>query len=111
MNGNPSSAAWLLDPSFDSPQFEREWEVSAGKDRKFRLAYRASRLIGGKDLWGRLPPRMRWRLERIAYRRVGDPVSAPEISDSVRARLVERLRPEIDWLREFSGREFADWSV
>jgi hypothetical protein len=54
---------------------------------------------------------MRWRLERIAYRRVGDPVSAPEISDSVRARLVERLRPEIDWLREFSGREFADWSV
>lgn len=103
---------WLgVDPSFDSTEFEREWEVSAGKDRKFRLAYRASRLIGGKDFWGRLPPRLRWRIERIAYGRVGAPVLAPRISEPVRARLVERLGPEIDWLRHYSGRELADWRV
>lgn len=100
-----------VDPSFDSPQFSREWEVSAGKDRKFSLAFRASRLIGGKDFWGRLPPRLRWRLERIAQGRVGAPVSAPQLSDQVRAKLAERLRPEVDWLRDFAGRDFADWSV
>lgn len=103
---------WLgVEGSFTSPQFDREWEISSGKDRKFRLAYRASRLIGGKDFWGRLPPKVRWRLERIAYRRIGEPVSAPALSDPVRARLVERLAPEMTWLREFAGRDFDDWSV
>ncbi len=103
---------WLdVDPSFDSPQFEREWEVSAGKDRKFSLAYRASRVFGGKDFWGRLPPGLRYRLERLASGRVGVPVSPPQISDPVRARLVQRLAPEIEWLRAFAGRDFAGWSV
>lgn len=103
---------WLgVEGSFTSPQFDREWEISSGKDRKFRLAYRASRLIGGKDFWGRLPPKVRWRLERIAYRRIGQPVSAPRLSEPVRARLVERLAPEMSWLREFAGRDFDDWSV
>ena len=103
---------WLgVDPAFRSPYFDREWEVSAGKNQKFSFAYRLSRLFGGKDFWGRLPPRLRWRLERIAYGRLGAPVSAPPVSDSVRARLAQRLAPEIDWLREFTGRDFADWSV
>ncbi len=103
---------WLdVDPSFISPEFEREWEVSAGKGRKFSLAYRASRLVGGKDFWGRVPARVRWRLERIAYGRIGDPVEPPRLSDPVRERLIERLRPEVDWLREYSGRDFAAWSV
>jgi len=100
-----------VDTEFSSQDFDREWEVSAGKDRKFKLAYRASRLIGGKSFWGRLPPAVRWRLERLALGRVGEPVQAPQPADSVRAGLVDRLRPEIAWLRAFTGRDFAGWGV
>jgi len=100
-----------VDSSFDSDAFEREWEVSAGKDRKFKLAYRFSRVLGGKQFWGRVPPGLRWGLERLALGRAGRPVAAPEIDPELRARLVRELEPEVRWLREYAGQSFAGWSV
>jgi hypothetical protein len=99
-----------VDESFTSPEFERRWEVSAGKDRKFRLAYRISRRIGDKDFWGRLPPGLRWRLERVASGRVGKRVRPPELSDRVRAELARRFAPEVEDLRRLTGGGPAGWS-
>ncbi|MBA2643086.1 MAG: sulfotransferase, partial [Actinobacteria bacterium] len=48
-----------VDDRFSSPEFERLWEVSSGKGWRYRLAYQASRLIGGPELWGRVPTRLR----------------------------------------------------
>jgi hypothetical protein len=99
-----------VDPGFTSPGFERIWEASAGKDRKYRVAVRLSRRIGGRR-WSRLPTPLRWSLERIAYRPLGGGVKRPRIDDAVRERLAERFRPEVERLRALTGREFTEWDI
>lgn len=100
-----------VDDSFSSPEFERMWEVTAGKTRKFTIAYRLSRRLGGADRWGTLPPRLRWLGERIAFHPTGGGVRRPAISEELRARLEELYAPEAARLREFSGLRLEDWSV
>jgi hypothetical protein len=95
-----------VDSGFHSPEFERMWEVSAGKSRRFEIAYRASRKIGG-DVWGRLPTRLRWMGERLAYSR-GKPSERPQISPELRGLLTERFAPELARLREMCGRELPE---
>jgi hypothetical protein len=99
-----------VDESFSSPEFERMWEVSSGKGRLYRLAFRASRRLAGPAFWGRLPTRVRWLGERIVYRaRRGD--ARPTLDEGVRERLAERFREDAANLRAFTGEDFADWSV
>jgi hypothetical protein len=100
-----------VDESFTSPEFERMWEVTAGKTRKFTIAYRLSRRFGGADRWGTLPPRLRWLGERIAFHPTGGGVERPAISDELRARLRELYAPEAERLRELSGLPLEGWSV
>lgn len=98
-----------VDETFTSPQFERMWEVSAGKTRKFTVAYRLSRKLGGADRWGTLPPRLRWLGERIAFHPTGGGVERPTISDDLRARLRRLYEPEVERLRELSGLPLEGW--
>ncbi len=100
-----------VDQGFTSPQFERMWEVSAGKTRKFTIAYRLSRRLGGSERWGTLPPRLRWLGERIAFHPVGGGVRRPELPDELRARLAEHYAPEIERLRELSGLSLEEWGA
>lgn len=100
-----------VDESFTSPQFDRMWEVTAGKTRKFTIAYRLSRRLGGADRWGTLPPRLRWLGERVAFHPTGGGVQRPAISEELRARLRELYAPEASQLRELSGLRLEDWSV
>jgi hypothetical protein len=99
-----------VDDAFTSPQFERLWERSAGKDRKYRLALRTSRRLGG-GIWARMPARIRWTLERVTYAPVAGGVERPEIPEQLRERLVELLAPEVAQLEDFTGRSFDAWSV
>ncbi len=100
-----------VDPDFTSPQFDRLWEVSAGKTRKFQMAYRFSRRFGGPERWGAISPRLRWLGERLAFHPTGGGVERPQISDHRRAELADRFRPEVEGLRELSGLEFEGWSL
>ena len=99
-----------VDESFWSPEFERMWEVSSGKGRAYRLAYRASRWIAGPELWGRLPTGVRWLGERLVYNPQHG-ASRPELDAGLRERLAERFREDAGRLRELTGEDFADWSV
>lgn len=100
-----------VDDSFSSPGFEQMWEVSSGKGRKYRLAYRISRRVGGPAVWGRLPARVRWLGERVILGpRKGAP-SRPGLDPEVRERLAGRFREDVRRLRELTGQEFAEWSV
>lgn len=98
-----------VDETFTSPQFERMWEVSAGKTRKFTFAYRLSRKLGGADRWGTLPPRLRWLGERIAFHPTGGGVERPAVSDDLLARLRELYAPEVEGLRKLSGLPLEGW--
>lgn len=100
-----------VDDSFTSPQFERMWEVTAGKTRKFTIAYRLSRRFGGPDRWGTLPPRLRWLGERIAFHPTGGGVRRPELSEDVRVGLRELYAPEVARLRDLSGVRLEGWDA
>ncbi len=99
-----------VDPDFSAPGFERMWEVSAGKDRKYRAALRISRRLG-RHRWARLPTPLRWAVERTAYRPLRGGIERPSLGDGVRERLVERFAPEAARLREIAAHDFPGWSV
>lgn len=103
--------AWLgVESGFSHPGFTREWERSAGKDRKYSLAYRASRRLGG-ERWARLPAGARWRVEQLAYRPLRGAQQPPDLPEALREQLCEWFAPECERLRELTGRSFAGWSV
>jgi hypothetical protein len=99
-----------VDEDFDSPQFERVWETSKGKNRKYRALERVRRLPLLRRSH-RLPQDVRWALERIKYSPLGGQVEPPPLDAALRRDLADRLRPEADRLREFVGRELEGWSV
>jgi hypothetical protein len=99
-----------VDASFSSPKFDREWQVSRGKDQKYSLLRRFGRRFGSR-VWSRLPGRMRWIGERLAYHPVGGGEPRPEIDEELRGRLVEHFRADTQSLRELTGRDFDEWSV
>jgi hypothetical protein len=100
-----------VDESFDSPQFEREWETGTAKGSgRFRIMDRAVRLPGLRTLdrnFDRLPEPLRWRVERLVHDPDSGAAPKPELPDALRARLVEAFRPDVERLERFAGRSFG----
>lgn len=61
--------------------------------------------------WRRLPDTTRDRVSGLVGRTLGHTVPLPEIDDDLRIELERIFRPEVEALREFSGQEFASWSI
>lgn len=99
-----------VEESFRSPKFERMWEVSRGKDRKYMLAYQASRRVG-KRRWARLPTGLRWVVERVAYFPVWGGIRRPELEEPLRGELAACLQEDAERLRALTGQRFEEWSV
>ncbi len=100
-----------VDPSFTSPEFEREWETGAAKGTGgFRLMDRAVRLPGLRALdrnFDRLPERMRWAVERLVHDPDAGSAPKPDLGAELRERLVSFFRPEVARLEEVAGRTFG----
>ncbi len=100
-----------VDPSFRSPQFEREWETGSAKGGGgFRLMDRAVRLPGLRALdrnFDRLPESLRWMVERIVHDPGSGEAPKPELPAELRERLVETFRPDVERLEELTGRRFG----
>lgn len=100
-----------IDESFESEEFDVERNTRAEKYGPRKLAvkvwkpviYPASRAVPRplKDL-------IRAPAEKVLMGQVRE---SPVLSEEMRARLCEHLRPEVECLREFSGKDFATWSV
>jgi hypothetical protein len=99
-----------VDEGFTSPEFERRWETSQGKNTKFELLLRTRHwpLIRGTH---RLPRNARWLLERIKYSTAGGRVERPTLDNGLREELIAELREDSAALRTFTGRDFPDWST
>jgi hypothetical protein len=97
-----------VDPSFVSPRFEERLNVgeerrsptSLGRWLRPTRAYEAAKRVP-------LPGAVRDRLERLVKR----PLTRPQLDGALRERIADSLREEVEWLRAFSGQEFAGWSV
>ena len=77
-----------------------------------RLPSAAGRRLAGSRLVAagrRLP--LPGPARRAARRVLSRPVAAPELAPELRAAIAESLRDEVAWLREFTGRPFASWSL
>jgi hypothetical protein len=99
-----------VDEEFSSPEFERLWETSAGKNTKFRLLERAASLPLVRNSH-RLPQGARWALERIKYSTVGGRAERPTLDEALREELLDGLRDDAARLRAFTGQEFPEWCV
>jgi hypothetical protein len=100
-----------VDTEFTSPEFERLWETTHGKNRKFRLLLRTRKWPVVRNSH-RLPQNARWLLERVKYSTVGGGrVERPELDGSLRLELEDRLREDTARLREFTGQDFESWSI
>jgi hypothetical protein len=103
-----------VDESFSSPQFSREWETGTGKRTgRFRLMDRAVRLPGLRGLdrnFDRLPESLRWVVERIVHDPEGAGAERPTLPGSLRERLGERFRPDVERLEGSTGRRFG-WEL
>lgn len=100
-----------VDESYWSPGFEQRWEVSSGKGRLYRFAYRASRRVAGPDFWTRLPMGVRRLGERMVYGPRDGASSRPALDEGLRERLTERFRDDARRLRELTDQDFPEWSV
>ena len=100
-----------VDEDFDSPEFEREWETGTAKNSgRFKAMDRAVRLPGLRTLdrnFDRLPERLRWAVERVVHDPGGGAAPKPDLPGDLRARLVERYRPDVEQLERWSGRSFG----
>jgi Sulfotransferase domain len=96
---------------FSSPQFSREWETGGGKrSGRFRVMDRAVRLPGLRSIdrsFDRLPESLRWLVERLIHNPEGPPPERPEVPPTIRERLAERFRPDVERLEALSGRRFG----
>jgi hypothetical protein len=99
-----------VDASYTSSGFDRLWETTAGKNRKYAVLQR-SRGLPLLRSTARLPQRARWALERVKYSTVGGRVERPQLDDALRAELRAELGDDAAGIREFAGREFAGWAV
>lgn len=97
-----------VDEGFASPQFAREWETGGGKGSgRFQALDRAVRLPGLRALdrrFDRLPESLRWLVERIVHDPKGGAAPKPELPPELRARLMERFRPDVEELERIAGR-------
>jgi hypothetical protein len=100
-----------VDESFESPVFATE--------RNTRDHHRALTRVGF-PLWNRalgpavrrLPQPARSAAQRRLVRALSRPVAdRPQLTSTQRERLRTELQDEVDALREFTGKEFASWSL
>ena len=88
-----------IDERFDDPKSSRTRHETGSKRRKTRAAALGERLPG--PLWSRLEKRVT----------LSTAVARPAVPEELRRRLEAALGEDIDRFREFTGRDFADWSV
>jgi hypothetical protein len=99
-----------VDEKFTSPKFSGVRHQSRYKRRKTPLGRRIERLIGDHTR-GWLRTGVGWHAKRLLYLPFSTPVPRPAVTDDVRARLTDALKPDIDRLRAHTGRTFEHWSI
>lgn len=99
-----------VDSRFWSPMFERE--VNRGADQR-RLTNLGATLRGSPagSAVRRMPQGIRLGAGRVARRMLSRRVRRPDLGIDLRASLEQVLAPEMERLRELTGRGFETWSI
>jgi hypothetical protein len=99
-----------VDEEFWTPRFEREHNVGQQKMELNAFGW----WLAERKLYlplMRLARALPQRAARGALRPIGREIARPAPDASMLARLREVLRPDVKWLRSYTGRQFEGWSV
>jgi hypothetical protein len=99
-----------VDPDFTSPGFDEELNVGSTK-RAYAEGYARARDSALGRAWRRVPGKVRRPVSDAARRAVAPSIERPKIDGRLREELILRLTPEIERLRELTGRRFESWSI
>lgn len=100
-----------VDDSFSSPAFDEILNPKSDQVRFNRAGARLRETRAAELARRRVPPRVRRTITAPLRRALSEPAERPELSPDLRAELEERLAPEVDRLRELTGKPFATWSL
>jgi hypothetical protein len=94
-----------VDDGFDSPEFARELNRTTERRQMTQVGRAVARVTRQTD------PEARFRLRQLLVRPLSQPLERPALDPRTRARLAERLRPDIERFRATCGVAFPGWSV
>jgi hypothetical protein len=88
-----------IDETFYHPKYKRLRHQTQKKERATRAAQIGRRLPA--PVWSRLEPRIK----------LTESLDRPAVDDELRRELAARLGDDIARFREFTGRDFPEWSI
>lgn len=94
-----------IDDSFYSQKFSNIRYKSSDQRRKNRIGLLLTRMPGMKTL-DRVRSDLRWHIERFIYFPFSRKIECPVLDKSLRRKLIDYLRDDINRLREFIGYNF-----
>ncbi len=99
-----------VDPDFWHPSFRLLRHVSSIKRRRTRLGKRLAD-AGVLEMVDALPQPFRWQFKYVVFLPFSRPIARPEMDAETRSWLTENLAEDVARLRDFTGMDFAGWSL
>jgi hypothetical protein len=96
------------DPDYDNRAFKAVRHRTAKKRRASRAGMKVQQW--GRTDWGKRIPKAFWNYAEGGLR-LSTPIERPNLRDQLPDDVLETLRDDALKLREFTGRDFANWSI
>jgi hypothetical protein len=100
-----------IDESFESPRFEEDFNTRSDQRGITSTGAKLRDTSAARFVRSSVPTKMRRPITRPLRHLLSRNVSRPNLSSDLREELVYVLKPEVDRLRELTGKPFASWSV
>jgi Sulfotransferase domain len=97
-----------VDPDFDHPALTTVRHRTERKRRTTRLGGRVEKL--SRTRVGKRIPKAAWNYAQAGLR-LSRPIERPNLRQALPPEIVRVLREDAECLREFSGNDFASWSI
>ena len=97
-----------VDPSFRHKAFETVRHRTAKKRRATKAGMKVQEW--SRSDWGKRIPKVFWNYAEGGLR-LSRPIERPNLRDQLPDEVLETLREDALKLREFTGRDFANWSI
>ncbi|MGI9557566.1 MAG: sulfotransferase family protein [Solirubrobacterales bacterium] len=97
-----------VDPSFQHPSFEQERHRTARKKRATRLGIRLQRI--SRTRYGKVLPRKAWLALDLTLP-LSKTIERPDVREALDDEVLEVLHQDAQRLRQYTGRDFAHWSL
>jgi hypothetical protein len=97
-----------IEPTFDHRSFQAVRHRTEKKRRATRLGLRVKEM--SKSRWGKWVPKAVWNYAEAGLR-LSRPIERPNLRESLPPDTARTLREDAERLREFTGRDFASWSI